>query len=53
MNLSDIWDWTFLWQMVRNNALTGAPFVMVFVGVSIALTLLGGIVAMIRKGRSD
>jgi len=53
VNLSDIWDWTFMWQMFRNFAATGAPFVMIVVAVALAAMLLGFLVDMfIRRRRS-
>lgn len=49
MNLSDIWDWTFMWQMFRNFAATGAPFVMAIVAVSLAGMLLGFLANLIKN----
>lgn len=46
MNLEDIWDWTFMWQMFRNFAATGSPFVMIAVAVSLATFLLGFLVTL-------
>lgn len=53
MNLSDIWDWTFMWQMFRNFTATGAPFVMVVVAVSLAALLLSFLVNMFLKRKSS
>lgn len=52
MNLSDIWDWTFLWQMVRNNTATASPFVMIIVAVFISMAILGGIVGLFFKRKT-
>lgn len=52
MKLDDIWDWTFMWQMFRNFAATGSPFVMIIVAVSLAGTLLLFIASLVRnKGK--
>lgn len=51
MNVSDVWDWPFMWQMFRNFMATGSPFVMIMVAVSLAGTLLAFLVSMfLRRG---
>lgn len=49
MNFSDVWDWTFMWQMSRNFVATANPFVMMIVAVSIAGMILGTIVGLFWK----
>lgn len=51
MNVSDVWDWTFMWQMFYNFMATGSPFVMMIVAVALAGTLLGFLVNMFLKRR--
>lgn len=43
MDVTDVWDWTFMWQMFRNFISTFSPFTMMVVAVGLA----GGIIAMI------
>lgn len=52
MNVSDIWDWTFMWQMFRNFMGTVSPFVMVVVSVAVVGMLLGIVVGLFYKRRS-
>lgn len=52
MNISDLWDWTFMWQMFRNFMASVAPFIMVVVAVAVAGMLLGIIVNLFLKRRS-
>lgn len=49
MNISDVFDWTFFWQMFRNFAASGAPFVMVIIAVSVAGMLLTWLATMFKK----
>ncbi|MFD0717682.1 PTS ascorbate transporter subunit IIC [Paenibacillus sp. GCM10027626] len=49
MNLSDIWDWTFMWQMFRNFSASGSPFVMIVVAVALCGMLLGFLVDLFMK----
>lgn len=51
MDVSDIWDWTFMWQMFRNFMATFSPFVMIVVAVCIAGLLLGFLVATFMRFR--
>lgn len=53
MNISDLWDWTFMWQMFRNFMATVAPFIMVVVAVAVAGMLLGIIVSIFMKRRAE
>lgn len=46
MNISDLWDWTFMWQMFRNFMASVSPFVMIVVAVSVAGMLLTIIVTL-------
>ena len=43
MNVSDVWDWVFMWQMFRNFMATLSPFVMMLVAVALA----GGLIAIV------
>lgn len=43
MDLTDVWDWTFMWQMFRNFTATFSPFVMIVVAIGMA----GAIIAMV------
>lgn len=52
MNVSDVFDWTFFWQMFRNFVATGSPFVMVMVAVSVAGAILTLIVSMMFRKKS-
>lgn len=49
MNVSDVFDWTFMWQMFRNFMATGSPFVMIIVAVSITGMLLLFLVNLVRN----
>lgn len=51
MNVSDVFDWTFMWQMFRNFMATAAPFVMVVVAVAVAGLLLRFLVGVFVRGR--
>lgn len=52
MNWSDVWDWTFMWQMSRNFAATASPFIMIITAVSVVGMLLGFIVWIVRSKKS-
>lgn len=52
MNVSDLWDWTFFWQMFRNHMGTAAPFVMVVVVVLVVGLLLSVIIQAVTRARS-
>lgn len=50
MNVSDVWDFTFFWQMFRNFMATASPFVMIVVAVAVVGMLLTAIIgAVIRR----
>lgn len=53
MNVSDVFDWAFMWQMFRNFMATLSPFVMVIVAVAIAGMLLGFLVSMFMRRRQS
>lgn len=53
MNVSDIWDWTFMWQMFRNFMATGSPFVMIVVAVCLAGMLLGFLVSIFMRRKAS
>lgn len=52
MNIADLWDWPFMWQMFRNFMASGAPFVMIVVAVSIAGAIIGILVDIFMKRRA-
>lgn len=47
MNVSDVWDWNFFWQMFRNFMATASPFVMIPVAVIVVGLLIGVIIAAV------
>lgn len=49
MNVADVFDWTFMWQMFRNFTATLSPFVMVIVAVGAAGMLLTFVVNLWRR----
>lgn len=53
MNVSDIWDWEFMWTMFRNFMATYQPFVMMIVAVALAGLLLGYIVNLFVNRRKS
>lgn len=48
MNISDVWDWTFMWQMVRNFTATISPFVMIVAAVAVVGMLLYVVVTVVQ-----
>ncbi|GBK66264.1 hypothetical protein PbDSM24746_62860 [Paenibacillus macerans] len=52
MNVSDIWDWNFFWQMFRNFMATAAPFVMIVVVVVVVGLLIGVIIRAVSRAKS-
>lgn len=52
MNVSDLWDWPFMWQMFRNFMGTGAPFIMIAVAVSVAGSLMAILVGLFLTRRN-
>lgn len=52
MNVSDLWDFTFFWQMFRNFMATAAPFVMIVVVVAVVGMLLSVIIGSVARRRS-
>lgn len=52
MNVSDLWDWTFFWQMFRNFMGTAAPFVMIVMVVLVVGLLLTVIIRAVSRARS-
>lgn len=50
LNVSDVWDWTFLWQMFRNFMFSVSPFVMIVVAVKVVPMLVEGIIRAVRSG---
>ncbi len=51
MNVSDLWDWDFFWQMFRNFTGTVSPFVMIPVAVLTVGLLITVIIVAIREAR--
>jgi hypothetical protein len=51
VNVSDVWDWVFFWQMFRNFMSTASPFVMIAVVVLVVGMLLGAIISAVRGAR--
>ncbi|MMZ53492.1 hypothetical protein D1872_152810 [compost metagenome] len=51
MNTSDLWDFTFFWQIYRNMMGTVSPFVMIFVAVGVVGMLVAVIVGIVVKAR--
>ncbi|MEK5090503.1 PTS ascorbate transporter subunit IIC [Paenibacillus sp. FSL M8-0228] len=49
MNVSDLWDFTFFWQMFRNFIATAAPFVMVVMAVYVVKLLLSSIMSAVAR----
>lgn len=49
MNFSDVWDWTFMWQMSRNFMGTLSPFVMMITAVGVVGMLLTIVVYLVQK----
>lgn len=52
MNVSDVFDWTFFWQMFRNFMASVSPFVMVPVAIICAGLLVYMIIGAIKQARS-
>lgn len=52
MDISDVWDWTFMWQMFRNFMSSVSPFVMAVVAVALVGMLLGIVVGLFWKRRA-
>lgn len=52
MNVADVWDWIFFWQMFRNLMGTAAPFVMIVVVVLVVGLLLAVIIKAVSRARS-
>lgn len=52
MNVSDVWDWAFYWQMFRNFMATVAPFVMIPTVVLTVGLLITVIIVAVAKARS-
>lgn len=52
LNVSDVWDWAFMWSMFRNFMATASPFVMIVVAVAVAGMLLAIIVNTVRNRRA-
>lgn len=48
MNVSDVFDWSFFWQMFRNFVATGSPFLMIIVAISAAGMLMMIIIGAVR-----
>lgn len=53
MDVSDIWDWEFMWSMFRNFMATASPFVMIPVAAAVMTMVIGGIVSIVRARRTD
>lgn len=51
MNVSDVWDWDFFWQMFRNFMGTVSPFVMIPVVIIAVGLLIGVIIQAVRKAK--
>lgn len=51
MNVSDVWDWNFFWQMFRNFMATSSPFVMIPVAVIVVGLLIGVIISSVARSR--
>lgn len=49
MNVSDLWDFAFMWQMFRNFVASGAPFIMMLVAIAAAGYLMGILVDLFLK----
>lgn len=52
MNVSDVFDWAFMWSMFRNFMATASPFVMVIVAIAAVGMLLGIIVATVWRRKA-
>lgn len=52
MNVSDIWDWNFFWQMFRNFMATASPFVMIPIVVIVVGLLIGVIIRAVSRAKA-
>ena len=52
MNVSDVWDWTFFWQMFRNFMATASPFVMIPVVVIVVGLLISVIIRAVARSKA-
>lgn len=52
LNVSDVWDWAFFWQMFRNFMATVSPFVMIPTVIMAVGLLIGVIILTISRARN-
>ncbi|KGP85297.1 MULTISPECIES: hypothetical protein [unclassified Paenibacillus] len=52
MNVSDLWDFSFFWQMFRNNMATVSPFVMVVVAPIVVGILITVIIKAVTRAKA-
>lgn len=52
MNVSDVFDWTFMWQVFRNFMATLSPFVMIIVAAAVAGIVITVIVNLARNRKA-
>jgi hypothetical protein len=52
MNVSDVFDWAFMWSMFRNFVATAAPFLMIIVAIGAAGMLLNIIIGAVRSKKA-
>ena len=50
MNVSDLWDWVFFWQVFRNFMGTASSFVMIPIAVLVVGMLITIIIRAVRAG---
>lgn len=53
LNVGDVFDWAFFWQMFRNFMATVSPFVMVPTVIMAVGLLIGVIIYSVRSARSS
>lgn len=51
MNVSDVFDWAFMWSMFRNFMATAAPFVMIIVAVAVMGMIINYLSDAVRERR--
>lgn len=52
MNVSDVFDWTFMWQVFRNFMATGSPFVMIVTAAAVMGMLIVIIISAVSRRKS-
>ncbi|WP_042209791.1 hypothetical protein [Paenibacillus durus] len=53
LNVGDVFDWAFFWQMFRNFMATVSPFVMIPTVIMAVGLLIGVIIYAVRSARAS